>query len=430
MRPLRAGTVIWLASALVAGAQVRVNPTGVSVSSMSATTVFLTFGGLRSQVAREAYWCGELVSAAPARGLRCDPATIYGQLPARYDRSRLAPTSLSDVMSIPASVVRMAYQDAERGATSTFFYVRRFVSLGGGADEFVAVTCRLTGGGARVPFSLTDVHLEFDGEDALPFIAPGETPPQVAATIRFTGTGRLIGRWEVVLPGEDGPTPHDLLTEGSLPPDERGSQRRFTQVQRFDVFLPPDGRVVLPGPDVRRLPSAAEGTYQVLLRVEATDDREGDSNLSDAGAGSGIVHSGAVAGFPLPVLRYVVAGAGVRVRPDAPHGLRLVLPRDGDTLAVNAPLMVTWLVSSGPRADFYRVEIETDRGSSIWRAMLPRTARRYEAPPWIAARAGDRAMRWRVVGLAANGEQVDATDWRTLRPNATLSHGDSGARSR
>ena len=53
-----------------------------------------------------------------------------------------------------------------------------------------------------------------------------------------------------------------------------------------------------------------EGTYQVLLRVEASDDREGDSNLSDAGAGVGVVHSGAVAGFPLPVLRYVVAGDG------------------------------------------------------------------------------------------------------------------------
>ena len=55
--------VLVLAALTRAGAQVRVNPTGVSVSSMSATTVFLTFGGLRGQVAREAYWCGELIPA-------------------------------------------------------------------------------------------------------------------------------------------------------------------------------------------------------------------------------------------------------------------------------------------------------------------------------------------------------------------------------
>src|SRR5439155_21742231 len=132
------------------------------------------------------------------------------------------------------------------------------------------------------------------------------------ARIAYTGTGRLIGRWEVVLPGEEPPTSRDLLTEATLPLDQRGSQRRFTQLERFNVFLAPDGRATLPGPDMRLLPSAVEGTYRVLLRVEATDDCEGDSNLADAGAGTGVVHSGAVAGFPLPVLRYVVAGEGAR----------------------------------------------------------------------------------------------------------------------
>ena len=296
----------------------RVNPTGVSVSSMSATTVFLTYGGLRNERPVDAYWCGELIAAAPGIGTRCDPSTIYGRLPARYDLSQLGAAGgvFTDVMSIPPSVARAAYQAALRGATSTFFYVRRFQNLAGGPDEYVAVTCRLTGGGARAPFSLTDVHLQFDGQDAIPFVAPGEAPPRVAARIAYTGTGRLIGRWEIVLPGEDPPGARDLVTEASLPIDQRSSQRRFTQLERFNIFLPPDGRVTLPGPDPSRLPSAIEGTYQVLLRVEASDDREGDSNLSDAGAGVGIVHSGAVAGFSLPVLRYVVAGEGART-PDA-----------------------------------------------------------------------------------------------------------------
>ena len=68
-------------------AQVRVHPTGVNVNAQGATTAFLTFGGLRSQVAVEAFWCGELVSAAPGRGFRCDPGTIFGRLPIRYDLS-------------------------------------------------------------------------------------------------------------------------------------------------------------------------------------------------------------------------------------------------------------------------------------------------------------------------------------------------------
>ena len=85
--------------------QIRVNPTGVNVNTQGATTVFLTYGGLRSQVAVEAFWCGSLISAAPARGSRCNPATIFGRLPIRYDRSKSSGGLLNDVMSIPASVV-------------------------------------------------------------------------------------------------------------------------------------------------------------------------------------------------------------------------------------------------------------------------------------------------------------------------------------
>jgi hypothetical protein len=43
------------------------------------------------------------------------------------------------------------------------------------------------------------------------------------------------------------------------------------------------------------------GAHQILLRIEATDDREGDSNI-----GTGTVNSGGVAGFPMPVFRYFI----------------------------------------------------------------------------------------------------------------------------
>jgi hypothetical protein len=411
-----------------APAQVRVNPTGVSVSTASATTVFLTYGGLRNERPVEALWCGELLSAAPAIGLRCDPSTIYGRLPARYDLSRLAAISFTDVMSIPPSVVRLAYQAAQRGATSTFFYVRRFQSAGGGPDEYVAVTCRLTGGGAHVPFSLTDVHFTFDGRDVLPFIAPNEVPPRIAANITYTGTGRLTGRWEIVLPGEALPELRDLVSEASLPIDQRPTQRRFTQLERFNIFLPPDGRVTLPGPDPRRMPSAVEGTYRVLLRIEATDDREADSDLGAAGAGVGIVHSGGVAGFPMPVLRYIVAGEGARTEHDiATRGVRLILPRDRDTLDASASFNVMWMPGAEDKPAFYRIEFQSDRGVALLSALLPRDARSYEAPRWLIARAGAGPLRWRVSGLATGGEPTQTTVWRSIRFSTTLqSHQTSG----
>lgn len=187
---------------------IRRDPNGVNVSSQGATTVFITFGDLDDQVPVEAEWCGALVSAAPAIGMRCDPSTVFGRLPIRFDQSRLSGNGrvFSDVMSIPPSVARRAWQAAARGETSSFFYVRRFVSLIGGPDEYVFVTCRLAGGGARVPFALTDVRLAFEGGDPVLAVDRNQAPTPFVADIAYNGTGRLRGRWEVVLPGEDPPS--------------------------------------------------------------------------------------------------------------------------------------------------------------------------------------------------------------------------------
>jgi hypothetical protein len=136
-----------------------VNPVGVNVNVQGATSVFLTFGGVAGYEALDATWCGTLVPAAPDVGVRCAPGTIFGQLPARFDLSRTSGTGgFTDIMTIPPSVARRAYQAAERGENSAFFYVRRFRSLSGGPDQFVAVTCRLTGGGARTPLAQSGAH--------------------------------------------------------------------------------------------------------------------------------------------------------------------------------------------------------------------------------------------------------------------------------
>ncbi len=177
-----------LAFALVAGeadAQIRVHPVGVNVSSQGATTVFLTFGGLRNQVPVEAFWCGDLVSAAPDIGTRCNPATIFGSLPLRFDQSQPSGIAgFTDIMSIPSSVARRAYQAARSGQMSSFYYVRRFASTVGGRDEFVAVTCRMAGGGARTPLSLLDVQLSFASGAPIEYVSSGGLLPPSRPRLR------------------------------------------------------------------------------------------------------------------------------------------------------------------------------------------------------------------------------------------------------
>ncbi len=396
-------------------AQIRVNPTGVNVNTQGATTVFLTYGGLTGYDAVEALWCGELVDARPAAGLRCDPGTIFGSLPLRFNQAGASGTNaLTDIMTIPASVTRRAYQSASDGQRSAFFYVRRFVSRTGGQEQYVAVTCRLAGGGARTPLALTDVQLDVAG-DRTPImtVAQGEVVPSFEARVAYTGTGRLIGRWEVVLPGEELPTADDLLTEATLPRERRGSQRRYTQLSRFNVFLPPTGRVVLPGPDPGRLPSDMDGVYYVLLRVEASADKEGDSNLASVGAGAGVVNSGGVAGFPMPTLRYVV-GSGTAVSLPASttrDRVLLLVPRSDAQLDRNDPLSFAW--ASSAQVAMYRLELETAAGAHLFSALIAAPLASYRMPPLLTQRLNDAtAVRWRVVATDAIGREIARSAWR------------------
>jgi hypothetical protein len=395
-------------------AQIRVNPTGVNVNMNGATTAFLTFGGLGQFRAIEAEWCGELISAAPDVGLKCDPSTIFGRLPIRLDQSRLSGTTgFTDIMSIPASVTRRAYQAAQTGQKSSFFYVRRFRNVATGQEQYVAVTCRLAGGGARVPFSLVDVTVKFLVETPILFLKPGESAPPLSARIGYNGTGRLKGRWELVHPGEEVPSERDLLTEATLPLEERGTQRRYTELGRFNVFLPPTGEYVLPGPDVARIPTTTEGMYLVLLRIEASDDKEGDSNLGSAGAGIGVVHAGAVAGFPMPPLRYVV-GAGSSELSETVASTQIVAltPLADAAVGSNTPIDFTWSEGSA-RAAFFRIDVRSSSGEDVLAAIVPRGTGAYRAPTWLMEKAGTNPT-WRVIALDLLGRQVSRSEWRRI----------------
>ena len=306
MRETVIGILFLLCCAATSPAQeISVSPSSVTAYSQGATSALLTFQNVKDKRPVDACWCGEVVPSTPDIGFKCDEATLFGCLPVRYTQLRKGGDSYTDVMSIPASVARRAYTDAASGAEATFFYVRRFVSETGGPDEFVPVTIRLGGNGAAVPFSLTNVKLSWGVDKPVLLVKPGQKLPPVKAEITYTGTGRLTGRWELVKPGEELPSQQDLLPEATLPIEERGLQKRFTQLSRFNIFLPPGGRFVLPGPEGWGVESHLDGMYLLLLRIEAVDDQQS----GDLG-----VPSGAVAGFSLPALRYYV-GSGSANQP-------------------------------------------------------------------------------------------------------------------
>src|SRR5947207_13149046 len=104
-RPLRLMffTTILLASfgATATGQTISVSPNNVNAYSQGATSVLLTFGGLIKKRPAESIWCGALIPAVPDLGTKCDPATIFGRLPARYNQSTLSGTNAyTDIMPI------------------------------------------------------------------------------------------------------------------------------------------------------------------------------------------------------------------------------------------------------------------------------------------------------------------------------------------
>lgn len=393
-----------------------VNPSGVNVSHTRATTVFLTFRDLDpNETSIESFWCGAVITTAVSVVNPCVPGTIFGKLPIRLDKSKLSASgafrNFTDIMTIPSSVARRAFIDAKRGNNSDFFYVRRFTG-GNSGDRYVTVTCRLAGNGARVPFSLIDVEMMFlnksETKDPVYFLTVGQKPEKIAARILYNGTGRIKGRWELVLPGDPEPTELDLLTEGSLPIEQRALQRRYTVLDSFDIFLSPKGEVTLPGPDPSKIPTAAEGAYKILLRIDATREKESNSNT-----GAGTVVSGGVSGFPMPVLRYYVGSTDLikKYRSGYVHDeIRLVTPEANAEVHPDQLLEFSW--TSVDDAQLYRIEIN-DKSNQLAAAIVSATQLYYMLPPWVRNSLKGE-MRWSVVALDKNGELIVSSETRKL----------------
>lgn len=399
---------------------IRVTPSTVSVSSQGPTTSILTFSGLGNYSPAEGLWCARLIAR------RCDPASIYGQAPpapggsisSRVDSTAGGPSRVfMDVMTVPASVAQRAYEAALGGGSSAFFYVRRFVATapasplgpsGALLEQYVVVTCLLGASGASAPFALTNVRLHALSETPVIFVKRGDRPPQLYAEIEYTGTGSLRGRWEIVSPGEQQPSAADLLTEASLPIGQRGFQRRYRELERFNVLLQPTGRYTLRGPAPEQLPTSIDGSYRILLRVEVSEDAVSDRRVNGI-----VTHNGAAAAFPMPTLRYLVTGASSRSA-SAGRSVRLRLPLADALVPPDSALTLSWLDDQSARR--YRVEMERIAdGTNVLTAIVGQGAGLYEVPPFVLAAVPGGKVRWRVFSLDAAGGEIGRSEWRAAQ---------------
>ena len=328
-------TLAWFADSQ---AEVRRDPIGVNVvaaAPMSLTVRFADSNGALFTTT-EAVFCYRLLSNG-----QCDPSAMLGRLPISQDRgSTTTPVSrITDVMTIPYSVIRSTLVRAQNVDFSDFYYVRRFSPVGNadlgagpGADVYVRVTCHLAGP-ATVPLSLTRVSLagyepeHGRGTKLIRLNDNNLQTGQLRANVNYTGTGILEGWWEVRQPGDPELRDIDLLTEAALSSGQRGQQQRFLRLQRFRVQATTTGHVTIPGPLYRELPRNTSGRHEILLRFDATQGRENRARLAVDGEPLNLF-SGAVAGFSLPVIEYINP-AGLLDK-NARHGLASRLIADVD----------------------------------------------------------------------------------------------------
>lgn len=383
MKRLTLATAIFGAASLWAAASfadLLRDPNGVNVSTSGPTTLTIRFAEPDAGdtfTTNEAVFC----SIDPCAGAGVCPTSctaaggrILGRLPAGADRGSTssASSSITDIMTIPFSVTRRAVVQARAGAQSDFFYVRRFDPVGGadlgagaGTTAYVVVTCRLTSGISRSPLSLTRVQIfgdEGDGDRKLLVRVDDENRDVgvVKAEIDYTGTGVLSGWWEVRTPSDPSLQEIDRFTEGSLTETERQQQQRFLRVKRIRLQVPLRGKLTLKGPRYSELPQQQPGVYQLLLRIEATRDREALSRVAGTG-GSPALFSGGAAGFALPVLEYRVLNSDGVV--ESQLSPRLVIDR-GDS---GTQFSVAWSPAAvlGPFVQIEARNAETDQSMKI-----------------------------------------------------------------
>lgn len=380
----------------------------------------------------QAYFCGRLTgpndassgSQSVGSGLvlpLCAAAdnTNFGQIQAARGMIQVVQGGVTspgagsyENLYIPPSVARSAAAQARAGGAPYFYFVREFQT--GFGPLYRIIRIRLTGNSALVPLTLNDVRLAFSPDSnpqPIGFVKKNQAAPSWGATIQYSGTGVLRGRWEVVEPGDPEPQARELLTEASVPATERGLARRYRELGRFNIVLPAGSSIRIPGPDPKKLPTELEGRYQILLRIEA--DYANDPFLADAR-----LKSGALAAFAMPSLLYYVGASDGRqasLNPITPSRIDLQYPVAGQTYLPNEVMAFQWKKSDPSLAPkIYRLEFKNADSANV-RSFLTRGDQdHFVVASWLKNRLSGRNTSWRVISLDANGIQTAASEWRSI----------------
>lgn len=375
----------------------------VDVAQAAPSTVQIRYSlaGVDTPVAGQ--FCTALSVIYPSTGVSsvnpCLPGSSLGFAGAAFGFGAALQTG--ETLTIPEAIARQASQRALASGSGIFYFIRQFSS-----GKYAVVQLRLSGNAANAPLALTEIRLGFRDGGSLQnigFFKRGQVLPTVSAFLRYQGAGVLRARWELVAPNDPPPTTLDLTAEASLSPLERAQQHRYQVLERVNVYLPAIGQAVLTGPNPKLLLNEDYGQYQLLLRIEASD--------SLAGVPAGTVS------FVLPVLRYYIGEGSSLVANarSAPEPITLLSPQAGAVFARDAAVSFQWLENKG--VSQYRLEIEAN-GKRVYSARIAPRAQdgvnRYTAPPFIAASLVNKAARWRVIALAADGRFIGESDWREI----------------
>jgi hypothetical protein len=133
-------------------------------------------------------------------------------------------------------------------------------------------------------------------------------------------------------------------------------------------------------------------------------------------AGAAVIHSGGVAGFPLPTLRYFVGVAPAALLPGATGGLVLLAPAHRSLLSAGEPLIFRFTRVGS--ATGYRLVVRGPDGAVLLEALLASGTDTYAAPPLLADRAKDAVLSWTVEAIGKDGQTLAASGAAELRFSA------------
>ena len=268
----------------------------------------------------------------------CNAGTILGT---EYASRTTVPSGFVNgfdaAVTIPEVVLNRVQQRIRSNPTNALFFVvfqlipAAGVNLGNGANVpfFVQINFRFLGGSSGgKALTITEIKL----------VAQEPGRPEVRNTIIdegnretgefcleiwYTGTGQVQGWWQLWTNNHPPITDIDLMTEASLPENQRRLQRDFLKIRRIREYFGPSGYIKLTLP-YSAIPEHIRGLALLLPRFLATRSRRSQLLDTNALVGNRSVDAGATFGGKLPthrVLNSIPEGAPYELLTNASYSL-------------------------------------------------------------------------------------------------------------